>query len=125
MTVIPLTNDGARTMTCETPAGQLTFYTYWQPLLSTWLMDLSDGAGNPLLTGMALVGGTPNLLAGTGLSQFDGYNLSVVEGNGGNSRSIDSWGNTAVLCLFNPGETPFLVMSDPMLADVPLTEEVA
>jgi hypothetical protein len=124
MTIIPLTNDGARTVTVETPAGQLQFYTYWQPLLSAWLMDIADGAGNPLLTGLALVAGTPNLLAGCGLSMFEGYALQVIEQDG-DSRNSAVWGNTALTILFDMTETPFLVLSDPMLADVPLTEIVS
>jgi hypothetical protein len=118
MIILPITNDGCRQFSVNTPAGLLTFTTYWLPLAGLWACDISDSNGADLMTGIALVAGTPNLLTGNVVTSLQGYALEVLKASDGEGeRAYDAWGNSALLLMRGPNDAPNLVLPDPMLSD--------
>jgi hypothetical protein len=108
---LPFTNDGCRTIAVSTPAGMFSYTTYFMPLLRAWLCDIVDGAGNALITGLALNVLVDNLLKGRGDTLKD-YTLRVYSMTGKENNTPDSLGSDCQAVLFLPGETvPDLVGS--------------
>ena len=101
---LPFTNDGCRTIAVDTPSGMFSFTTYFMPLLRAWLCDIADGAGNALITGLALNVLVDNLLKGRG-DTLEGYTLRVYSQTGGDNNTPDSLGGDCQAVLFLPGET--------------------
>lgn len=117
-TYIPLTNDGAQQFQCQTPAGFMTFYVYFQPLDLLWLMDIADSNGNTIVQGLALLSGSANLLRGNAYGTvLDGYRLTVYTSQADGDRGTAPWGNTGGILLFSPTDPidPTLTPADPML----------
>ena len=113
-TTLPMTNDGARLFTVQTTAGNLAFRSYFATLDGVWFLDIADANGTPICTGIGLLAGTPNLLAGkTAGTALDGYGLEVTTGTGQGERSPEAWGTSALLVLHEPGEAPILTLPDP------------
>jgi hypothetical protein len=102
-------------MNVTTPLGVLTFRTYWQPLDSFWMLDISDSNGNPILTGMPLLAGCQNLIAGIGQSILDGYSLAVFVTGSGGERTPTCWGTTAALIMAPAIEGNWITLPDPMV----------
>ena len=101
--ILPFTSDGSRTVSVETPAGTFSFTTYFMPLIKAWLCDIADGAGNPLVTGLALNTLVTNLLKGH-CSKLVDYTLRVYSMSGGENNTPDSLGGDCKAVLFMPGE---------------------
>ena len=105
MLIIPVNNDGARTIDVdlENEIGVITFRTYWNGITQTWNLDLLDDAGNDIILGLALVIGIDILkaypLAGDRIGQ-----LRVISTTDDNNRTTETLGNTAQLVHFAPGE---------------------
>jgi hypothetical protein len=112
--LIPITNDGAASLNVTTPVGVLTFRTYWQAINSYWLLDLTDGNGVPIVSGMPLLAGCQDLLHGIGDSALKGYSLAVFVNAAGGERNPQCWGATAALILSPISEGSWLTIPDPM-----------
>lgn len=113
MMTIPLTSDGARTVTVETGTNLLTFRTYYSyGQESDWLLDISDVDGNALITGMKLTPGSNSVIKGHGdtLEEYQLYVL-LMEGT---ATSINAPGNNLYLILYLPGEENLYRAQDPM-----------
>lgn len=109
--VIPLTSDGSASVTVSTAAGVYNFLTRWNSLDNVWTLDIISPDNVPLVSGMALVPGTPNLLKGLG-DLFDGYKLEVYSSAGTENRTTDSLGTSSQVVLFGIGEDNFSTWPD-------------
>jgi hypothetical protein len=107
-----MTNDGSRTFSVTTEVGLLTFVARWMPIEAAWYLDIYDGAGATIATGIALLAGCPNLIAGLGNTQLDGYALEVYAVSPGSERSPECWGVFAWLVLRSPGDAAYTTVPD-------------
>lgn len=117
-TLIPVSDAGNREIVVDTRGGGVRrFRTYFsQGLYDGWFLDIADYAQKPLLRGVRIVPGCPNLLKGQG-DRFRGVQLAcaVVSGR---ENAPDALGNGTYLVWFNAGEKNPFVLGDPLL-DIP------
>lgn len=113
--VIPMTPDGARRCSVEIAGQTLMFRTQYsvgeQPL---WLLDIYSYEEEPLITGLALVPGSNNIIKGHGdvLADFQLYVLAMDD----NYTDPLALGNSVHLILYLPGEDNIYSPPDPMLS---------
>lgn len=113
MITLPVNSSGARLFSVNTGTDIFAFRTYYTagetPL---WLMDIYDGDGVELLTGLALVPGSDNLLKGHG-DKLEGCQLYVLllENEQGD---MDALGKYLQLIWYNPGEENLVSSGDPL-----------
>lgn len=116
--LIPLTSAGNREITVNSLGGGVyRFRAYFsQGIYDGWFVDISDPMGTPLLKGMRIVPGCPNLLKGQG-DKFQSIQLAcaVIAGNETLSNAL---GNGTYLIWFNPGEINPFNVGDPLI-DIP------
>ena len=79
---------------------------------SAWLLDISDAGGSMLASGMKLVPGSPNCLAGYG-DAFNGENI-VVTLSRGKPGDEEAPGDTLNVLWFPEGEESPFTLGDPM-----------
>lgn len=110
---IPVTPAGERVVSVNVGPDIFIFRTYYAAGQDRhWLLDISDGQENPLITGINLTPGVDNLLKGMG-DTLDGYQLHLVVAEG-TEKDLEAPGNTMFLVWYNPGEeNPFKPL-DPM-----------
>lgn len=120
--VIPMKPDGDRVIQVDLPSVQLKLRTYYsvgqQPM---WLLDLLDGNDAPLITGIALVPGSDNVIKGQGDILY-GHQLYVLTLTEEEISYTDpgALGNTLVLLLYLPGEENLYKVGDPLLTLPPI-----
>lgn len=115
MMEIPLTSDGARSFRIDTGVDVYTFRTYYaQAALSLWLLDIYDADGVLLLGGLALVAGSENILKGQG-DTMRGYQLYVYQEPLTSQSDPEGLGVFTRIVLYNPGETNYYSVGDPLL----------
>ena len=80
--LLPLTSDGERTFSVVLGSNTYFFRSYYvRGQESAWLLDISDAGGSMLASGVKLVPGSPNCLAGYG-DAFNGENIVVALSRG-------------------------------------------
>ena len=110
---IPVTPAGDRAVTVNVGPDVFMFRTYFVSGQDDhWLLDIRDGQGRELISGINLAPGIDNLLKGRG-DALDGYQLVVLAGTG-TEKNMDAPGTTMFLVWFNPGEKNPFVTLDPM-----------
>lgn len=110
---IPVTPAGERFVTVNVGPDIFIFRTYFAfGEDQHWLLDVQDGQGNPLITGINLVPGVDNLLKGMG-DALEGYQLHLLVDEG-TEKDLEAPGNTMALIWFNPGEENPFTPLDPM-----------
>lgn len=111
MFMLPLTNDGCRIFRMPIDGVEYQFETlYIYGAENHWMLNIYDIDGNPLVMGINIVCGCPNLLKGQG-RLFYGHNLTAVFINGGNDESDpDALGETLTLVWQLPGEEAILTL---------------
>lgn len=101
--VIPLTNDGCRSIEIKLGEKNYKLETYYMPFIKCWLLDIYDDEDNPIILGINLKPGIQNLVRG--LSEFfEEQAMMVVTTDGGNNDTPESMGNTAFLLYFAKGD---------------------
>lgn len=114
MLLLPVDSTGARVITVNTGYDILSFRTYYmageEPL---WLCDIYDAAGNELITGLALVPGSDNILKGQG-DKLEKYQLYVLLTDN-QPGDLDALGKYLQLILYLPGEVNDNIPGDPLL----------
>ena len=114
MITLPVTSDGARTFTLNTGMDIFTFRTYYSVGQENyWLLDVFNENGDNLITGLALVPGSDNLLKGQG-DAMEGYQLYalLLDNNAGDLNAL---GNGLQLIFYFPGEENLYRTGDPLL----------
>lgn len=130
MIVIPLDSSGARSIDIdlENDLGVFTFRSYWNSIMQTWNLDITDDQGGDVILGLPLVVGIDILKAHPAVSDRIGQ-LRVVSFTADNNRTEESLGDTAELVHFAPEEfaatyeeviteTEFLPVIIPEIEDV-------
>lgn len=117
-TLIPVSDAGNREIVVDTRGGGVhRFRTYFsQGSHDGWFLDIADYAEKPLLRGIRIVPGCPNLLKGQG-DRFHGLQLACAVLSG-KETAPDALGNGACLVWFNAGEENPFALGDPLL-DIP------
>ena len=101
--LLPLTPDGERTFSVVLGSNTYFLRSYYvRGQESAWLLDISDAGGSMLASGVKLVPGSPNCLAGYG-DAFNGETIVVTL----------SRGRLNVLWFPEGEESPF-TLGDPM-----------
>ena len=105
--LLPLTSDGERTFSVVLGSNTYFFRSYYvRGQESAWLLDISDAGGSMLASGVKLVPGSPNCLAGYG-DAFNGENI-VVTLSRGKPGDEEAPGDTLNVLWFPEGEeSPF------------------
>ena len=112
--VIPMTPDGARRVTVEVGGKRILFRTYYSAgQEGQWLLDLYDTDNTPLITGIALVPGSDNVIKGQG-DILNGYQLYVLTFTEYYKRP-DALGNSLILLMYAPGEENLYQTGDPLM----------
>lgn len=115
MKEIPTTADGARRVTVDIQGvGTYTLRTYYRHIGNSFLMDLHDASGAPILIGVPLVAGV-SLLNKTPRSRDSLGQLRMTD----DSSAPDALGDSARLIQFDPGEFETLV-PPPVVALAPI-----
>jgi hypothetical protein len=104
MVIIPIEAIPCKSFSFNTDVGQFHFRTYWSDFNSAWYLDLLGDEDVPLLAGIALMTGTNNLLAGTGIAQLDGCQLFMFDESGKGNRTFDGFGTTAKMYMTFPAD---------------------
>lgn len=117
-TLIPVSNAGNREIAVDTRGGGVRrFRTYFSGgAHDGWFLDIADYAENPLLRGIRIVPGCPNLLKGQG-DRFRGVQLACAVLSG-KENAPDALGNGTYLVWYNAGEVNPFALGDPLL-DIP------
>jgi hypothetical protein len=105
MIEIPLENLPCKSFSVITDIGTVRLRTYWNGLASMWYMDVLGQDGNNLLSGIAMTTGVNNLIAGCGITDFDGCAIFMVDTSGAGNRTFDGLGSSARMFMTMPGET--------------------
>ena len=80
--LLPLTPDGERTFSVVLGSNTYFLRSYYvRGQESAWLLDISDAGGSMLASGVKLVPGSPNCLAGYG-DAFNGETIVVTLSRG-------------------------------------------
>lgn len=103
MLIIPVNSEPDRRLQVQLGENLLTLRTYWNPLLATWFMDITDSAGTVLARGLALLDGINLLEAETELTRTLGQFRVVLLDNVA-VATFDNLGTGARLWWFAPGE---------------------
>ena len=112
--VIPMTPDGARRVTCSVGGRRIVFRSYYSAGQDRkWLLDLYDIDETPLITGIALVPGSDNVIIGQG-DTLNGYQLYVLASDN-YPYEKEALGNTLNLLMYSPGEENWFNPGDPMM----------
>ena len=111
--LLPLTSDGERTFSVVLGSNTYFFRSYYvRGQESAWLLDISDAGGSMLASGVKLVPGSPNCLAGYG-DAFNGENI-VVALSRGRPGDEEAPGDTLNVLWFPEGEESPFTLGDPM-----------
>lgn len=103
--LIPVTNDGSSRVTVDLldDRGAFEFRTYWNYTTSAWYLDITDGAGNVLIRGLALVINVDLLEPYPDVAERLGE-LRVAGLDGNVNRTVDDLGVNSNLISFTEGE---------------------
>lgn len=112
--LIPLTNDGDRTITVTLGENQFVLETYYLPNIKRWLMDIYDMDDNPILLGISLNVGVGNLVKGK-TPLFEGQALRCVSPTGEENDTPTSLGTTCFVYYYETDETPPQLYKDKMI----------
>lgn len=115
--LIPVNSDGNREI--QVPLGDAVyrFRTYYSTgQHDGWLLDIFDADGAPLLVGLRITPGAPNILKGQG-DRFRDVQLAVAVISG-SEADRDALGHGTFLVWYGPGERNDFVIGDPMI-DIP------
>ena len=111
--LLPLTSDGERTFSVVLGSSTYFFRSYYvRGQESAWLLDISVAGGSMLASGVKLVPGSPNCLAGYG-DAFNGENI-VVTLSRGRPGDEEAPGDTLNVLWFPEGEESPFTHGDPM-----------
>ena len=111
--LLPLASDGERTLSVVLGSNTYFFRSYYvHGQESAWLLDISDAGGSMLASGVKLVPGSPNCLAGYG-DAFNGENI-VVAISRGRPRDEEPPCDKHKLIRFPEGEESPFTLGDPM-----------
>ena len=105
MIIIPLNNDGARSIDVDlgNDLGVFTFRSYWNSTMETWNLDVTDDQDTDIILGLPMVVGINILKAHPDAEQRLG-DLRVTSLNEQNNRTEQTMGETAFLIHYAPGE---------------------
>ena len=110
---IPITAAGARRIRVSVGPERFVFRSYYVTGQERhWLLDIFDGQGRPLISGVNLVPGVDNLLKGHG-NVLDGHALHVLA-KSGTEKNLDAPGKSLTLLWFTPGEKNPYESGDPL-----------
>lgn len=112
--LIPVNNDGNREIVEDTGGGVFRFRTYFvSGEMDGWYLDIRTATGDPLLLGIRIVPGCPNLLKGQG-DTFKDVQLTVAVLNGTETEA-KYLGDGVYLYWMNPGDANPFQIGDPMI----------
>lgn len=95
---LPFDNNSCSNFTVTIGNTLFNFRSYWSGgVTNRWLCDIRDGNRNELLTGIALVTGTNDLIKGCGIDILAPYRLFVVDSSGSGNRTSGGFGSTAIV----------------------------
>jgi len=104
MIKLPVDNTPCKSFSVNTDVGVFRFRTYWNNLLSTWFIDIIGTDNQNVVSGIALLTGINNLVAGTGLDELKGCAMVVVDSSGNGNRTFDGFGKDALVYMTTGGE---------------------
>lgn len=114
--LIPLTNDGCRTIDIALGENMFRIRTYYLPYTQTWVMDIMDQEDNPIIMGTTLNTGVDNLVKGKA-KIFQNQTIRCISLDGTENNTPNSLGTSCVVIYYPEGETPTQMYKDKMLED--------